>query len=139
MKKLNFLSITFILIIFISFIWVLITQGLITLKIVKFNKTDNWKIVEATNDKIYDKIMSLEVGIENRVNNYFPMYNDINNFYYNSIINIDSLYLKDIYLKNNRDDEKVFYNTDNYYFIVNKYSNQMLDKKMNSQLDYYKL
>jgi len=117
---------------------VLITQGLITLNVFRFDKSDNWQVVEKTNNKIYDKIMSIKVGIENRVNNYYPFYININNLYYNTIINIDSIYLKDIYLKNNRDGEKIFYNKDNqFYYIVNNYDENTLNERLDNQLNYY--
>ena len=96
MKK-NFISIAFLTTIFLVLGIIGITQALITLKVINFEKSDNWKIVEKSNDPIYDKIMSLEAGIENRVNNYFPLYNNINDLFYTSIMNIDSLYLNDIY------------------------------------------
>ncbi len=109
MKKLSLLSKTFLFVIFFVLVFVIGKTILITLHIVSFNKTDNWKVVEKSNDPLYDKIMSLETNIENRVNNYFPLYQNINSIYYNSIMNIDTLYLRDIYLKNNSDNEKVFY------------------------------
>ena len=138
MKKLNLLSYSFLFIIFFVLIFVIVKQGLITLKIITFNKGDNWQVVEATSNKIYDKIMSLEVGIENRINNYFPLYNDINDLYYSLIMNTDSIYLNNIYLKNNRDDEKIFYNKDNqFYFIVNNLSENELDKRLRNQINYY--
>ena len=137
MKK-YFLSIFFLGIIFIVLSWIIITQGLITLKLINFERSDNWQIVEKSNDPIYDKIKSIEVGIENRVNNYFPFYNNINDLYYSSIINFDSIYLTDIYLKDNRDNEKVFYNKDNkFYFVTTKFSSQELDYRINRNINFY--
>lgn len=139
MKKLNLLSKTFIFIIFFVLVFVIVKTGLITLHVIDFYKGDNWKVVEKSNDPIYDKIMSLETNIENRINNYFPLYQNINSIYYNSIIDIDSLYLRDIYLKNNSDNEKIFYTPDNYYryYIVNNYNSNELDKRLNNQLEFY--
>ncbi len=138
MKKLSLLSKTFIFIIFFVLIFVVVKTGLITLHIIDFYKGDNWKVVEKSDDPIYDKIMSLETNIENRINNYFPLYQNINSIYFNSIINIDSLYLNDIYLKNNSDNEKLFFNkNNNAYFIVNNYSNGELNKRLESQLNRY--
>ncbi len=138
MKKLNILSKSFIFIIFFVLIFIVIKTGLITLKIVDFNKTDNWKVVGKSSDPIYDKIMSLETNIENRINNYFPLFNEINNVYYNTIIDIDSLYLNDIYLKNNVDDEKLFFNKDNNsYYIVTNYSDGELNNRLNTMIDFY--
>ena len=84
MKKLSLLSKTFLFVIFFVLVFVVGKTILITLHIVSFNKGDNWKVVEKSNDPLYDKIMSLETNIENRVNNYFPLYQNINSIYYNS-------------------------------------------------------
>ena len=139
MKKLNLLSKTFIGIIFFVLIFVGIKTVLITLHVISFNKGDNWKVVNKSNDIIYDKIMSIETNIENRVTNYFPLYQNINEIYFNSIINLDSTYLKNIYLKNNSDGEKIFYlNEDSErYFIVNNYSDNELNSRLNKQLSFY--
>ena len=137
MKK-HFLSFLFVIIISFACLYVIIYQGLITLGKVKFEKTDNWQTVEKTNNKIYDKIKSIEVGIENRVNNYFPFFNSINNLYYKSIIGIDSLYLNDIYLKDNSVGEKTFLNKkDKYYFLVNNYNDDELENKTKDQVSFY--
>ena len=137
MKK-NFLSITFLFIIFLCFTIIIVKQGLIILKVINFEQSDNWKIVEKSNDPIYDKIMSLEVGIENRVNNYFPLYNSINDLYYNTIMNIDSLYLNDIYLKDNRDNERLFYNKkDKFYFVNTKFSKEEINTRVNDYINFY--
>ena len=138
MKKLSLLSKTFIFIIFFVLIFVVVKTGLITLHVIDFYKGDNWKVVEKSDDPIYDKIMSLETNIENRINNYFPLYQNINSIYYYSIIDIDSLYLRDIYLKNNSDNEKLFFNKNNStYFIVNNYSDEELEKRLNEQINRY--
>ena len=125
-------------IIFSVFIFVPVKEVLIHLGIVNFYKDDNWKIVEKSNNKIYDKIISLETSIENRYNNYFPFYNAINSLYYNSIINIDSLYLKDVYLKDNNDKEHLFYEKNNdLYYLVNHYSDSILNERMDVQANFY--
>ena len=98
MKKLNLLSKTFIFIIFFVLIFVIVKTGLITLHVIDFYKGDNWKVVEKSNDPIYDKIMSLETNIENRINNYFPLYQNINEIYFNSVMDIDSRLLHSILL-----------------------------------------
>ena len=137
MKK-NFISIAFLTTIFLVLGVIGITQALITLKVINFEKSDNWKIVEKSNDPIYDKIMSLEAGMENRVNNYFPLYNNINDLFYTSIMNIDSLYLNDIYLKDNRDNERIFYNKENkFYFITSKISKEEIEKRTLEYADFY--
>ena len=84
MKKDNFIFYTFLIIIFGIFIYVPIKQVLISLHIIDFYKSDNWKLVEKSDDYIYDKIMSLEANIENRYDNYFPFYEHINGAFYNS-------------------------------------------------------
>mgnify|MGYP003571257694 CR=1 FL=1 len=136
--KNKFLTITFLVVIFGVFLFVPAKEMLIRLHKVNFYKSDNWKTVPKTNDKIYDKIMSLESFIENRYENYFPFYNKINSVYYNSIINIDSLYLDDIYLKENTDQDRVFYDKDNnFYYLVNKYSKDELNNRMNTEVGFY--
>ena len=136
--KNKFLTIVFLVVIFGVFLFVPAKEVLIRLHKVNFYKTDNWKTVESTNDKVYDKIMSLESFIENRYNNYFPFYNKINATYYNSIMKIDSLYLSDVYLKENNDQDKIFYNKKNdFYFLVNKYSKDELKDRSSNYADFY--
>lgn len=136
--KNKFLTIAFLVVIFGVFLFVPAKEMLIRLHKVNFYKSDNWKTVPKTNDKIYDKIMSLESFIENRYENYFPFYNKINSVYYNSIINVDSLYLDDIYLKENTDQDRVFYDKDNnFYYLVNKYSKDELNNRMNTEVGFY--
>ena len=130
--------IIFLIMIFSVFIFVPFKEVLIHFGIVDFYKGDNWKIVEKLNNKVYDKIMSLESNIENRYNNYFPFYNRINSVYYNSIINIDGLYLNDIYLKDNSDLEHLFYEKDNnIYYLTNYYSDSELEERLNNQVNFY--
>ena len=74
---------------FSVFLFVPFKEVLIHTGIVKFYKSDNWEVVESTGNKIYDKVLSLKANVENRYNNYFPFYNQINDLYFNSIINID--------------------------------------------------
>ena len=136
--KNKFLTISFLVIIFAVFLFVPAKEVLIRIHKVNFYRTDNWKTVESTNDKIYDKIMSLESFIENRYNNYFPFYNKINSFYYNLNMKIDSLYLNDIYLKENNDLDRIFYNKKNkFYYLVNHYSKDELIDRSNEYLDFY--
>ena len=128
----------FLIIIFSVFIFVPIKEVLIHLEIVNFYKGDNWKIVEKTNSKIKDKILSLEVNVENRYNNYFPFYNKINNVFYNINYGIDSLYLNDVYLKDNNDNEHLFLDKENnLYYLVNHYSDKELDERLNRQVNFY--
>ncbi|MBR1385809.1 MAG: hypothetical protein IJ568_03145 [Bacilli bacterium] len=137
MNKKAFIII-FLLIIFSVFLIVPIKEVLIHTGKIEFYRNDNWKTVEKTNDPIYDKIMSIEANIENRYNNYFPFYNEINSFYYNSIINIDSMYLNDIYLKDNNDKDHIFYDRDNdFFYLINKYSKEELDKRLEEQVEFY--
>ena len=136
--KNKFLTISFLVIIFIVFLFVPAKEVLIRIHKVNFYKTDNWKTVDATGNKIYDKIMSLESYIENRYNNYFPLYNKINSLYYNTNIKIDSIYLNDIYLKENNDLDKVFYNKKNkFYYLVNHYSKEELEDREDEYLEFY--
>ena len=136
--KNKFLVFTFLIIIFGVFIYVPIKEVLIRFNIVSFYKTDSWETVDSTNSLVYDKVMSLEAFIKNRYNNYFPFYTSINSAYYNLAINIDSLYLDDIYLKDNTDSEHIFYNTDNdFFYLINRYSSSELDDRLEEQVSFY--
>ena len=137
MNKKSFV-IVILVIIFLVFIFVPFKEILIHVGIINFYKGDNWKIVNKTTNPIKDKIMSLEANIENRYNNYFPFYDKINSLYYNSVINIDSLYLSDIYLKNNNDSDLLFYDKeDKFYYLINHYSNEELNNRLNKQVNFY--
>lgn len=128
----------FLGIIFSVFFFVPIKEVLIHFGIMNFYKTDNWKIVEKSSDPLYDKIKSVTTNIENRYNNYFPFYVDINSLFYKSIIKIDSLYLDDIYLKDNNDLDHIFYDNDeNFFYLVNNYSPLEIDKRISEQASFY--
>ena len=134
--KNKFLAICFLIVIFSVFLFVPAKEVLIRLHKVNFYKTDNWKTVEKSNDKIYDKIMSLESFIENRYNNYFPFYNKINSTYYN--LNMKLGLSNDVYLKDNNDKDRVFYSkSNNFYYLVSNYSKDELEKRKNNYLDFY--
>ena len=134
----KYFVIIIIIIIFSVFIFVPVKEVLIHFGIINFYKGDNWKVVEKTSDPIYDKVMSLEANIENRYNNYFPFYNPINNIYYNVNSKIDSIYLNDIYLKDNNDNEHMFLDKkNNFYYLVNHYDSEELDKRLNTQVEFY--
>lgn len=136
--KNKLIIIIFIIIIYSVFLFVPFKELLIRTNRVSYYRSDNWILVEKTNDKIYDKIMTLEAFIKNRYNNYFPFYNEINNLYYSSIIDIDKLYLDDIYLKDNADDERIFYkNKDDFFFVLNKYSKKELEERLNKEASFY--
>ena len=136
--KNKLIIIVFIIIIYSVFLFVPFKELLIRTNRVSYYRSDNWILVEKTNDKIYDKIMTLEAFIKNRYNNYFPFYNEINNLYYSSIIDIDKLYLDDIYLKDNADDERIFYkNKDDFFYVLNKYSKKELEERLNKEASFY--
>ena len=137
MNKKLFVTI-FIVMIFSVFLFVPFKEVLIHVGIANFYKTDNWEVVEKSSNPIYDKVMTLKAFVENRYNNYFPFYNKINDLYYNSIINIDSLYLDEIYLKDNNDKDHIFYDKNNdFFFLTNRYSSSELDERMEEQLYFY--
>ena len=137
MNKKMFIIIIFV-IIFGVFVFVPVKEILIHLGITNFYKGDNWKIVEKSNSKIKDKVMSLETNIENRYNNYFPFYEKINSVFYNTIVTIDGLYLDDIYLKDNNDLDHLFYDKNNgLFYLTNHYSNKELDERLNEQVEFY--
>lgn len=134
----KYFVIIILIIIFSVFIFVPIKEVMIHLGLTSFYKGDNWKIVDKSNDPIYDKVMSLETNIENRFNNYFPFYNKINNVFYSFNSKIDSIYLNDVYLKDNNDNEHMFLDKDNnLYYLVNHYSDKELDERLNNQIDFY--
>lgn len=136
--KNKLIIIVFIIIIYSVFLFVPFKELLIRTNRTSYYRNDNWILVEKTNDKIYDKIMTLEAFIKNRYNNYFPFYNEINNLYYSSIIDIDKLYLDDIYLKDNADDERIFYkNKDDFFYVLNKYSKKELEERLNKEASFY--
>ena len=128
----------FIIILYSVFFFVPIKELLIRRGTINYYRSDNWELVSKSNDKIYDKIMTLEAFIKNRYNNYFPFYNKINNLYYSSIINVDKLYLKDIYLKDNADNERIFYSDENnFYYVLNKYSKKELEDRLDKEASFY--
>ena len=136
--KNKFLAVSFLIVIFAVFLFVPAKEVLIRIHKVNFYKNDNWKTVDATGDRILDKINSLESFIENRYNNYFPFYNKINSLYYNTNLKVDSLYLDDIYLKENNDSDYIFYDKDNkFYYLVNSYDKSELVKRSNDYLEFY--
>ena len=137
MNKKTFIIIV-LSVIFIVFVFVPIKEVLIHMGIVNFYKGDNWKVVEKSNSKIKDKVMVLESNIENRYNNYFPFYEKINSLFYNTIINVDGIYLDDIYLKDNNDSDHLFYDkNNNMFYLTNHYSNKELDNRLNEQVNFY--
>lgn len=128
----------FIVILYSVFFFVPIKELLIRRGTINYYRSDNWELVSKSNDKIYDKIMTLEAFIKNRYNNYFPFYNKINNLYYSSIINVDKLYLNDIYLKDNADNERIFYSDENnFYYVLNKYSKKELEDRLETEASFY--
>ena len=137
MNKKVFIIIVFI-ILFGVFVFVPIKEVLIHIGAVDFYIGDNWKTVEKSGSIIKDKVMVLESNIENRYNNYFPFYEKINSLFYNSIIDVDSLYLDDIYLKDNNDSDHLFYDKNNdFYYLTNHYSDIELDNRLNTQVSFY--
>ena len=138
MKKNNLIMYPFLIIIFVVFLFVPLKELLIRFNIISFYKTDNWEYVKKSNDKIYDKVMTLEAFIKNRYNNYFPMYNKINSAYYNAIISADKLVYNDIYLKDNIDNEHIFYNVkNNFFYVVNKFSKEELEERLDKEASFY--
>ena len=137
MSKKSFVIIILI-IIFSVFVVVPVKEVLIHFGIVNFYKGDNWRVVNKSSNPIYDKVISLEANIENRFNNYFPFYNKINNAYYSINSKIDGIYLNDVYLKDNNDNEHMFLDKENnFYYLVNHYNSDELDKRLNAQAEFY--
>ncbi len=137
MSKKSFV-IVILVIIFGVFLYVPVKEVLIRIGITSSIHGDNWILVRKTKDPVYDKINSLKTDIENRYNNYFPLYNKINSLYYNVNASVDELYSKFIYLKDNSDNEHLFLDKENdFYYLVSQYSSSEIDERMNKQIEFY--
>lgn len=132
------LIVVFLVILYTVFIFVPIKEVLLRVGLIDYYPSDNWKTVSKSNDKIYDKIMSLEAFAENRYNNYFPLYNEINSIFFTTAINIDKMYLNDIYLKDNADNERIFYNKkSDFFYVLSKYNQDELETRLSEQVRFY--
>lgn len=142
MKQQRIFIITFLIIIygvlgFYGFKQFMLSTGRSTLEL-----TDNWKYYTFKDehniiDKLDNKIGSLKVSFENKTNNYFPMYLNINSFYRKVNFNLNNLTYKNVPIGINSDGERLFYNSkDDFFYLENKYTDSELSERYNKQLDF---
>lgn len=143
-KKENILFIAMIFfIIGIVFIWILINHLLIMKGYKELQITDNWQFFEFTKTgligEIDDFVEDKKISLQNRLNNYFPFYQELTSSFYSQVINNNKLLYKDNYpISLNSDSEYVFYNnTYNFYYLINKRSESDLEKRVDSQIDFF--
>ena len=142
MKEKGILSKVFIGIIFVGFISIIINTGLSELNIVTRNK-DNWKAYEGVEennifDKVKNKLSSLENSIENRINNNFFMYDNINALYQNLNFYSNKLVYTEVPIKTNSDNEYVFFDkNNNFYYLENKYTKEELNERLTKEVEFF--
>lgn len=144
MKKDKFICISFVVILLVVLLSYPVTFLLVRSGKKSVVMTDNWQFftpVKENNivDKINNSINSKKVSIENRITNYFPFYVSLNELYENSNYLTNSMIYKDnVPIKANSDGDLLFYNKkDNFYYLESPYSKKDLDKKLNSQIEFY--
>ena len=147
MKKNNKHDLCFVIIfgIIISsvLLWFPINHVLLHLGYKELQTTDNWVYFEYTKTgligKIDDFIEGQKTNIQNRVTNYFPFYHNLNKLFYKQVINSNKLsYKNNIPIGLNSTNEYVFYNNkDNFYYLVNNHNEEELNKRVESQIDFF--
>lgn len=138
MKKDRFIISVFLVIIFGVFVLYPVKYLLIKTDKISFNSSDNWKTYEKSGNLIKDKVMALEIAIDNRTTNYFPLYEKITSGFYNFNIKLDSLFSSKVYIKSNSDGENLFYdNQNNFYFLLNNLSSEQLNNRLKNQISFY--
>src|SRR5574344_753466 len=141
-KQKNFIFYFFTIIIFGILISFPINYILISKNIIKLDTFDNNKtFIKKENtflDKIENKLLEKENIIINKTTNYFPGYMSITHNFYETNLKIDSLFTNDVYLKNNSDNEYLFYNNKyDFFHLVNNLSKEDMDERLNNQIDFY--
>ena len=138
MKKDRFIISVFLVIIFGVFVLYPVKYLLIKTDKISFNSSDNWKTYEKSGNLIKDKVMALEIAIDNRTTNYFPLYEKITSGFYNFNIKLDSLFSNKVYIKSNSDGENLFYDNQNdFYFLLNNLSSEQLNNRLKNQVSFY--
>lgn len=133
-----FMVILYSVLVFYGIKQVLISTGKSTLIM-----TDNWTFYKPKKeknivDKLENKFNQVKTSLENKSNNYFPLYLQINSLYENLNFNTNSLIHQNIPIRTNSDGEYLFYNSkDNFYFLENKYSKEELEERYNKQLNFF--
>lgn len=140
--KKNFIGI-FLIIIYGS----LITIGINFLSYKLLNKTidttDNWKyFTPKKENNVIDKIDNLiekeKTLLENITTNYFPFYTRIMHLYSTSTYNINKLFYTDVPIKENNENEKLFYDKNcDCYHLVSIISSSELEKKFYEQVNFF--
>ena len=131
------------LIIISVLVWFPINHILISTGIKELKQTDNWKYYEKTKTsligKLDDFIESNKTNLENRVNNYFPFYQNLTRGFYNLVINTNKLFYKeDVPIGTNASNETVFFNTKyNFYYLKTNHQKIDLDNKVNNQIEFF--
>lgn len=124
-------------------IWFPINHILIHMGYKELQTTDNWVYFEHTKTgligKLDDFIESNKTNIQNRVTNYFPFYQELTKSFYKQVINSNKLIYKNNFpIGLNSSSEYVFYNAkDNFYYLINNHNEEDLNKRVNSQVDFF--
>jgi len=125
------------------FIWFPIKHILISKGYMELQTTSNWVIYESkqtsTLGKIDDYIEQKKTGLQNRVTNYFPFYQSLNQAFYSVIINSNNLtYKNDFPIGLNSDQEYVFYNDEyDFYYIRNNRGESDLNYRVINQVNFF--
>ena len=116
----------------------LISKGYIDLVI-----TSNWVFYESkqtgTLGKIDDFIEEKKTNLQNRVTNYFPFYETLNQAFYASVINSNKIIYQDNFpVSLNPDKEYVFYDDEyDFYYIRTNRGKESLNDKVNEQVEFF--
>lgn len=142
MKKDKLLIKMFLGIIFGIFLLLPINFLLVKFGVIEVNK-DNWVTYISKDEnnvinKIENVIGKVKNGIENRVTNYFPLYNQFNKVYKDFNFYTNKIFYDKIYIGTNSDKEYLFYDKVNkFYYLENKYKAQELDQRVESQIKFF--
>ncbi|MDO4978976.1 MAG: hypothetical protein Q4E47_02375 [Candidatus Saccharibacteria bacterium] len=117
---------------------VLISTGKIDLVM-----TDNWKFFEPEKernivDKLNNKFGSVKMTLENKSNNYFPLYLQLNGLYEGVNFNLNKLVYEDVPLRMNVGGEYLFYNTKHgFYYLEAKQNSDELKENYQKQVKFF--
>lgn len=131
MKKNDyFIVVTFVGIITLIFLFVPLKHLSIMFGYSKLTIDGNWKsnIQEKGNaiNRINIKLENIKINLENRVNNYFPLYDELNSLYHSSNRYLNSLIYKDYFpVGINTDREYVVKKNDSYFINTSLKSNEI--------------
>lgn len=143
MKKEKWFVICFVAILFGVLGCYGVKQVLITLGKSSVVMTDNWQFFEPKEEKnkmdvLENKFNSLKTSLENRTNNYFPFYIQLNELYQGFNYKTNALFYENIPIKTNSDGEYLFYNQkDNFYYLETNLTKEELDKRLEKQVSFF--